>query len=194
MVNVTIMDPCPIFSTGLTHYLSAFSGINIANNNKSIASPHVVVTRATQTTSHLFCQHKAAQWVVILEEIAQAKSWLAQGVKGLVTSTVKPPELEAIIQQVAQGQCALSTEVRDSLLQEWIWPEKLAEDAAMPESLTQREAEVLTLVVQGLTNAQIAETLSLTLSTVKGHVSRILEKLGLKNRAQLICWVAKQAK
>jgi DNA-binding NarL/FixJ family response regulator len=194
MVNVAIMDPCPIFSTGLAYYLNQFSGINIINNNKSVTSPHVVVMRATQATPQLRHQHGAAQWVVILEEITQAKAWLAQGVKGLVTSTVKPPELEAIIQQVAQGECALSSEVRDSLLQEWVWPEKLAEDAAMPESLTQREAEVLTLVVQGLTNAQIAETLSLTLSTVKGHVSRILEKLGLKNRAQLICWATQQAK
>jgi len=154
----------------------------------------VVVTRAIQTTSHLFCQHKAAQWVVILEEIAQAKSWLAQGVKGLVTSTVKPPELEAIIQQVAQGQCALSTEVRDSLLQEWIWPEKLAEDAAMPESLTQREQEVLELLGQGLSNQQIAETLQLSLHTIKSHVKHILDKLGLKSRAQVICWVSQQAK
>ncbi len=64
----------------------------------------------------------------------------------------------------------------------------------LDQTLTEREQEVLELLAQGLSNAKIAEGLSLSLSTVKGHVSHILEKLGLGNRARLICWANQQAK
>ncbi len=64
----------------------------------------------------------------------------------------------------------------------------------LDQTLTKREQEVLELLAHGLSNLQVGLSLSLSLSTIKGHVSHILEKLGLGNRAQLICWANQQAK
>ena len=61
----------------------------------------------------------------------------------------------------------------------------LGSHPAVIESLTDRELEVYTLVAQGLSNKEIAERLSLCLGTVKSHVSNILGKLQVNNRAQL---------
>jgi DNA-binding NarL/FixJ family response regulator len=59
-------------------------------------------------------------------------------------------------------------------------------DSAALEGLTDRETEVLTLVAQGLSNADIASRLVVTHATAKTHVSRILTKLGARDRAQLV--------
>jgi DNA-binding NarL/FixJ family response regulator len=54
------------------------------------------------------------------------------------------------------------------------------------EELTEREREVLSLVAQGLSNAELAEMLHISLPTAKTHVSRILTKLGARDRTQLV--------
>jgi DNA-binding NarL/FixJ family response regulator len=54
------------------------------------------------------------------------------------------------------------------------------------DELTEREREVLSLVAQGLSNAELAQTLHVTLPTAKTHVSRILTKLGARDRTQLV--------
>ena len=58
--------------------------------------------------------------------------------------------------------------------------------ASLPEGLTARELEVLRLVCQGLSNAEIAERLVITLNTVKRHNNSLFGKLGVSNRAQAI--------
>ena len=55
-----------------------------------------------------------------------------------------------------------------------------------PNGLTQREVEILTLVGRGMSNTEIAETLIISIKTVKTHVSRLLSKLSARDRAQLV--------
>jgi DNA-binding NarL/FixJ family response regulator len=63
-----------------------------------------------------------------------------------------------------------------------------AEAAALPDGLTPREAEVLTLIAEGLTNQEIAERLVVSPATVKSHVNRVFSKIGVRDRALAVAY------
>ena len=63
-----------------------------------------------------------------------------------------------------------------------------ADEPALPDGLTPREAEVLTLIAEGLTNMQIAERLVVSQATVKSHVNRVFAKAGVRDRAQAVAY------
>jgi NarL family two-component system response regulator LiaR len=82
---------------------------------------------------------------------------------------------------VAQGLPALPPEITRRVLREFAEPEA---DRGTVEALTGREVEVLRLVAAGKSNQHIADQLGIAEITVRTHVSRILDKLGLENRVQ----------
>ncbi len=95
---------------------------------------------------------------------------------GLALKTDPPSQTIAAIHQVAHGQMVFPSVVRQ-------WLTERNRPTADSE-LSEREREVLALVAEGLTNAQIAEQLSLSESTVKFHLQHIFEKLGVTNRTE----------
>ena len=112
---------------------------------------------------------------------------LAAGASGFLLKDTTPEQLVHAIRVVASGEALLAPAVTSRLVQEFVSrprPGRAAADALAP--LTDREREVLLLVAQGLSNAEIAEQLVLSPATAKTHVSRILTKLGQRDRAQLV--------
>jgi DNA-binding NarL/FixJ family response regulator len=88
---------------------------------------------------------------------------------------------------VAAGDALLAPSVTRRLIADYARrPSPRRANAAGVERMTPRETEILTLVAQGMSNAEIAEYLVVTEQTIKTHVSRILTKLGLRDRVQIV--------
>lgn len=103
------------------------------------------------------------------------------GALGYLLKDSAPQELLKAIRSVYRGEASLHPTIARKLVGELHHPPSLP---PTPEPLTEREAEVLNLVAQGLSNQEIAEVLNVSERTVRTHVSNILGKLHLANRTQ----------
>jgi DNA-binding NarL/FixJ family response regulator len=112
---------------------------------------------------------------------------LAAGASGFLLKDATPEEIAQAVRVVASGESLLAPTVTTRLVREFARRPRTF-DAAGEQltALTHREREVLGLVAQGLSNADIAERLVVSHATVKTHVSRILTKLDARDRAQLV--------
>jgi DNA-binding NarL/FixJ family response regulator len=112
---------------------------------------------------------------------------LRAGASGFLLKGGAPADLLAAIRIVAAGEALLAPSVTRRLIETYAKGSP-AEPPDVPglDELTAREREVLVLVAEGLTNAEIAERLVLSPLTAKTHVSRILTKLGARDRVQLV--------
>jgi DNA-binding NarL/FixJ family response regulator len=112
---------------------------------------------------------------------------LRAGASGFLLKRSSPEQLIAAIHTVADGDALLSPSVTRRLIERVAAHPTLSRepDPRLAE-LTAREREVLELVAQGLSNAEIAEALTLERTTIKSHVQRILAKLGARNRVEIV--------
>ncbi|MFF8645477.1 response regulator [Streptomyces sp. NPDC015345] len=113
---------------------------------------------------------------------------LTAGASGFLLKDATFPELLHAVRVVAAGNALLSPEITKRLVAEFT-----RQRAAVPpvpaggvEGLTAREVEVLVLIAQGLSNAEIADRLTITDHTVKTHINRLFTKMGLRDRAQAV--------
>ncbi|MEU0197099.1 MULTISPECIES: response regulator transcription factor [unclassified Streptomyces] len=110
---------------------------------------------------------------------------LRAGASGFLVKDTRPAELLDAIRTVAAGESLLSPGPTARLIERFLRSPS-APVSGGPECLSDREREVLGLVARGLTNTEIAEALGLSPLTAKTHVSRIMGKLGARDRAQLV--------
>jgi DNA-binding NarL/FixJ family response regulator len=103
---------------------------------------------------------------------------LRAGALGCLLKNVSGKELAAAIRKAHEGTSTLAPEAADALVH------AISSPVDARAGLTRREQDVLTLIVEGLTNAEIAERLVVSLSTVKTHVSSIIAKLGASTRTE----------
>ena len=112
---------------------------------------------------------------------------LRAGASGFLLKDTSPEQLLAAIRVVADGGALLDPQVTRRLIAEFAArPTSGTASRRIVELLTAREIEVLGLVGRGLTNTEIAERLVISIFTAKTHVSRILTKLGMHDRSQLV--------
>jgi DNA-binding NarL/FixJ family response regulator len=112
---------------------------------------------------------------------------LRAGASGFLLKDRPPEELLSAIRLIAAGEALLAPNITRRLIQNFIrQPDLLATPPAALAELTAREREVLALIATGLSNAEIASTLMMSVPTAKTHVSRILAKLAARDRAQLV--------
>jgi DNA-binding NarL/FixJ family response regulator len=124
---------------------------------------------------------------------------LDAGASGFVLKSASPESLVEAVHVIARGDALLSPDVTRRVIERFGRGSGTADDAPAPavatpttpadprvQTLTDRELEVLRLLAEGLANAEIAERLYLGEATVKTHVSRLLLKLGVRDRVQAV--------
>jgi DNA-binding NarL/FixJ family response regulator len=114
---------------------------------------------------------------------------LQAGASGFVLKDISPEDLVAAVRTVADGGALLAPSVTRRLISRFAAPPSLDSSVVSRlDRLTGREREVLVAVATGSSNIEIAEDLFVGAATVKSHVSSILTKLGLNNRAQAVAF------
>jgi DNA-binding NarL/FixJ family response regulator len=110
---------------------------------------------------------------------------LSAGASGFVLKDDPPEQLIAAIRTVAAGEALLSATVTKRVIAQFTRAPRPVTPPGLDE-LTERELEVFRLIAHGLSNAEIGETLFISDTTVKTHVTRILQKLGVRDRVQAV--------
>jgi len=151
-----------------------------------------------QATRSLREQHPEVK-VVVLTTYADDQSVieaLRAGARGYLTKDAGGDQIRQGLQQVFHHGAVIDPAVQHHLL-DAIGPapaaavptrQAAAKPAGPPDGLTPREAEVLTLIAGGLSNAEIAQRLVVTEGTVKSHINHLLAKIGARDRAQAVSY------
>ena len=108
---------------------------------------------------------------------------VSAGADGLVFKSDSPEQTVLAIRQVMAGQLVFPVAVR-----RWLFGAPSAQSAASGPGLSERELEVLELVAEGLTNAEVTRRLHISLNTVKFHLQNIFQRLNVSNRTEASRW------
>jgi two-component system, NarL family, response regulator LiaR len=124
------------------------------------------------------CPHTQIIALTSFSEDDRIQAALEAGVIGYLLKNIPANQLQEAIRNAHAGKSTLAPEAAQSLIRVRVRPPRLGGD------LTDRELEVLARMVEGMTNAQIAQALEISLSTAKFHVSTILSKLNASSRTE----------
>lgn len=208
-ITVLIVDDQAMVRAGFAAVLDAQPGISVlaqaANGEEAVALAHqlrpdVVVmdvrmpvmngleaTRALQTPPRGsdYVPHVLMLTTFDIDDYVYEA--LRAGASGFLLKDALPEDLVAAVRIVASGDALLAPSVTRRLIEDFARsgpPPRT--DTSLLSSLTEREIEVLTLVGRGLSNTEIATALFIAEQTVKTHVSKVLGKLGLRDRVQAV--------
>jgi DNA-binding NarL/FixJ family response regulator len=118
---------------------------------------------------------------------------LRAGASGFILKDMPPEQLVAAIHTVANGDALLAPAITRRLIEAFVQraPDRARTPPPEVQQLTSREADILRLIARGLSNAEIAAAAFVTEPTIKTHVARILMKLGLRDRVQVVVYAYK---
>jgi DNA-binding NarL/FixJ family response regulator len=219
LIRVVVADDQAIVRDGLVTVLDLLPDVQVvgqaSDGEQACAlvaevAPDVVlmdlrmpVLDGAAATRRIVAEHPSTAVLVLttFADDASIMGALRAGARGYLTKDAGRAEVAAAVRAVARGQTTLAAEVGDRVISGLTAAETVAETAGGVESdgsasvrirfpeLTPRECEVLELIGAGLSNAEIAERLFVSVTTVKTHINSIFSKLSLRDRAQAIALV-----
>lgn len=199
-IRVMLVDDHNVVRSGLATFLRAYDDLELVGEARNglealnlcrqsqpdvilmdLVMPEMDGIQATQAILAVCPQIKIIA-MTSFEDEKLVQGVLAAGAISYLLKNVTADELAKAIRDAVSGRSTLSPEAARVLIQ-----------ATRPTSqpyfdLTEREREVLNLVVQGRSNQQIADAMVISLATVKAHISSILSKLGVSSRAEAIAY------
>lgn len=196
-IRIMLVDDHAVVRSGLSAFLSVNPDLELVgeaeNGEQAVVranalKPDVIlmdlmmpVMDGVTATMAIKKQNPAIQIIALtsFQEDELVQSALRAGAVGYLMKNVTARELAAAIKSARDGKMTLSPEAAQALV-------RASQQAEETEVLTDRKREVLRLMVDGLNNAEIAERLVVSLSTVKYHISNILMKLGVDNRVAAV--------
>lgn len=195
-VTVVIADDHPLLRRGLESALQLYGDIELvaqADDGAAAVSacervrPDVILMdlvmpglegAAAIREILLRCPDTRVLVLTSYSDEAMIQEALNAGAIGYLMKDISGAQLAAAIRRASEGMPTLAPEAAEVLMRQADAP------ALQGQDLTTRERQVLVLLADGLTNAEIAERLVVSLSTVKGHVSSVMSKLGASSRTE----------
>ncbi|MGE5643366.1 MAG: response regulator [Byssovorax cruenta] len=197
-IRVMLVDDHTMVRRGLGTFLKAFDDLQLAGEAETGAAairlcaetlPDVILMDMVMpdmdgaAATRLIRQQFPQVQVIALTSFKEGdlvKNALEAGAIGYLLKDVSADELAGAIRAAHAGRATLSPEAAQALV------ETATQPPAPGLDLTEREREVLALMVEGLNNTQIAGRLTVSSSTIKSHVSNILSKLGVASRTEAV--------
>jgi DNA-binding NarL/FixJ family response regulator len=208
VTRVLVVDDQTVVRDGLVLLLGLLPGIEVVGSaadggqaERLVAEhePDVVLmdlrmprVDGVEATRRIKATHPAVQ-IVVLTTYSDDESVFAAlqaGARGYLTKDAGAEEIARAINAVRGGAAQLDPSVQRRLvdaLASGTQPSRRRRDG-LPDGLTQREAEVLTLIADGKSNAEIARALFISEATVKTHINNLFAKAGLRDRAQAVTY------
>lgn len=208
--RVVVADDQTVVREGIVMLLGLLPGIEVvgsaADGEEAIRlveqqAPDVVLMDlrmprcdGVEATRRIRAAHPATE-VVVLTTYADDDSLfpaLEAGARGYLTKDAGAEAIARSIADVRAGAAGLSPQVQRRLLERLsTQPAAAPKPAKLPDGLTVREAEVLALIAEGLSNAEIADRLFVSPATVKTHINNLFAKTAVRDRAQAVAYAFK---
>jgi len=202
--KVLLVDDHALFRKGIASLLSELEELEIigeaSNGEEGVAKakelkPDIVImdvempemngVEAVKQVKETLPECKVVMLTISDDDDNLFKS-IKNGAQGYLLKSMDPDDLIEEIRGLLKGEAALSKTIASKILREFTNLSKKQKEVDHHKfNLTEREAEVLIQVAQGITNKEIAAKLAITENTVKNHLCNIMEKLHLENRVQL---------
>ena len=203
MIRVAIADDHGVVRAGLAELLDADDGITVAGTAENGAEAVALVERepvdvvlmdlsmpvldGIEATRRIAARAEAPR-VVVLTSFAdrdQILGALDAGAIGFLLKDAEPADIYRAVHAAARGEAPLDPRAASALL-------SARQDRAPAATLSEREREVLALVAEGLPNKRIARELEISEKTVKTHLTRVFQALGVTDRTQAALWVQRR--
>jgi DNA-binding NarL/FixJ family response regulator len=209
-ITVLIADDQRVVREGLTMILGLMPGVEIvgtaSDGEEAVAlveqlEPDVALMDLRMPlcdgveATRRITQSRAGTRVVVLTTYADDHSViqaLRAGASGFLTKDAAADQIAAALEAARRGEAAIDPAVQHHLVKaiartaplQWTPPD----ESRLPDGLTPREATVLRLIAEGLSNAEIAQRLVVTETTVKSHINHLYGKTGARDRAQAVAY------